>query len=380
MSPAGNKEQKDRKYVGYRRKVIALAIVVIVVVAGFSVYYFIRNEKHGNVLVVYSYDSFMAYGCNTIGYNFNAIFGHFEREYNVTIEVVNQSDPLAILEAKASHPSANIVLGLTNMNAVTAEQEHLLVKYSPPGLSYINSTLIAEMGSASSYVIPYEYSYLGIDYNKTFVAGYNFTPSFKDLLSSSNASNLLLENPALDSTGLGFLLWEIAYYKFLLKQNWQSWWSGYANNSNAKNHIFDTWGDAFNVFNTGPETNLASSYLTDPAYYHLEGYGPLGSAVSYWNGSAYGWRTIYGIGIVNGSANLPLEEAFVNYFLSPRVQNLIPENEWMYPANSTIQLPALYGMLPNPDTIISLNNYMNASYIAENMANWILQWDNLGLR
>lgn len=379
MSPAGNEEKRGSRYAGYRRKVLALAVAVIIVVAGFSVYYFLKNEKHGNVLVVYSYDSFMAYGNNSIGYNFNTIFGHFDQEYNVTIEVVNQSDPLSILEAEASHPVANIVLGLTNMNGVIAEQKNLLVKYTPPGLAYVNSTLISEMGSAASYVIPYEYSYLGIDYNTSFAGGHNFTPTFEDLLSRSNASNLLLENPASDSTGLGFLLWEIAYYKFLLKQDWQIWWQGYANNSTAKNKIYDTWGDAFNAFNTGAGTNLVSSYLTDPAYYSLEGYGPLGSAVSYYHGGAYGWRTIYGIGIVNGSGNLPLEEAFVNYFLSPRVQDLIPENEWMYPANSTIQLPSLYGMLPSQDSITPLNNYMNASYIAENISNWILQWDNLGI-
>lgn len=184
-----------------------------------------------------------------------------------------------------------------------------------------------------------------------------------------------MENPLYDSTGEGFLLWQIAYYQYLLHQDWTTWWKSIKPYAYAQGHIYDSWDTAFGYYGTGPNTNLAVSYLTDPAYNYYFSYGNgTGSTVSYHNGTAYGWQTVYCIGIVNGSANLPIDRAFVNYFLGPAVQNEIPQNEWMYPANDTIALPQSFSYAVNPTDIVPLNDYLNASTIAENVQSWELQW------
>lgn len=377
MDPAREKEPDRKRYRPYRRRLIGLVIAVIVVVAGFSIYYTVVNRQPGDqTLTVYTYGSFMAYGPNKTA-AFNQVFGTFEKEHNVTIVVKTPSQGLLqSLQAEKNSPQANIVIGLTNMNGVTAEKQGLLVNYTPPADSYINSSLLEEMGSAANYITPYEYSYLGIDYNRTFAGNTTFMPSFSDLSAETNASNLLLENPTSSNTGEGFLLWEIAYYTNILHENWTKWWN--QTKAYTSGHVYDSWGTAFNYFNTGNKTNLLVSYLTDPAYNEFFGYGNYsGSSVTYHNGQAYGWRTIYGIGIVNGSGNLPLEKEFVNYFLSPTVQTEIPTNEWMYPANSTVTLPQVFGVLPDQSNIYPLNNYITASDIAQNIQTWETQWLNL---
>ena len=96
------------------------------------------------------------------------------------------------------------------------------------------------------------------------------------------------------------------------------------------------------------------------------------------NGTEYGWRTIYNVGIVNNSGeNLSIEEDFVNYMLSGNVQQLVPLNEWMYPANGTIALPSYYSVTENQSGIVPLNNYINATDISNNIGSWDNQW--LGL-
>lgn len=375
MDPARDNEKKSR-YRPYRNRLIALVVAVIIIVAGFAIYYSkLSTSSTDKTLTVYTYSSFMAYGANKTQ-AFNTVFGAFEQQYGVKIVVKTPSAGLLnTLKSQKNSPQADIVIGLTNMNGVQAANQGLLVNYTPPADSYINSSLLNEMGSASNYITPYEYSYLGIDYNRSFTGG-NFTPSFANLTTATNASNLLLENPTTDDTGLGFLLWEIAYYKYVLNENWTKWWN--ETQAYTTGHIYDSWDTAFGYYGTGNSTNLLVSYLTDPAYNSYFGYGNgTGSAVTYHNGKAYGWRTIYGLGIVNGSKNLQLDREFVNYFLSPNVQNEIPTNEWMYPANSTITLPPSFSVLPDQSNIIPLNNYITASDIATNIQTWETQWQLL---
>ena len=385
MDPARAQDNGKGTYWSYRKKVIAIALVVVILVAGFSVYYAVINKSPGKrTLVVYTYDSFMGSGINGSTNETNAIFAAFEKEYNVSVVIKTPTNGILqqlVQDKKNQNPQADVVIGLTNMNGVTAVSQGLLVKYTPPDeAKIINSTLLDEMGTASGYITPYEYSYLGIDYNRTFADNKTFEPSFANLTTKTNASNLLLENPTSDDTGQGFLLWEIAYYEYVLKEPWANWWND--TKQSLTGHVYDSWDTAFNdYFNTGGNTNLIVSYLTDPAYYQYFGYGnPVGSAVTYHDGNAYGWRTIYGVGIVNGSKNLQLDEAFVNYILGSDVQNAIPLNEWMYPANVSTPLPAVFGNLTDQNSIIPLNNYINASEIAQNLSSWNDQWLNLNIQ
>lgn len=366
--------EKGKKMEPFKKKIIAVALGLVFVIAGFTVFYSLQDRNvSGKTLVVYTYSSFMADGLNKTQ-AYQVVFGTFEKEYHVKIVVETPQDGLlATLESQKSHPVANIVIGLTNINGIEAAKDGLLVKYVPPDSRYINSTLIQEMGCASSYLTPYEYSYLGIDYNKTGFNGSLFQPSFSDLLSPTNVSHILIENPITSETGQGFLLWEISYYEYVLHENWTLWWN--ESLPHLGDHIYNSWCSAFTAFQSSPPDYLLLSYLTDPAYNVYFGYGNFtGSTVTYHDGREYGWRTIYSIGIVNGSGSTSLAEDFVNYFLGSTVQNEIPFNEWMYPANSSIPLPSVYNVTMNHSNIIPLNDYINATDIYQNLDNWDTEW------
>lgn len=374
MNPTRENEKRGLK--PFEKKLVGVVIAVVVVIAGFSIFYEMESRKpSGNVMVIYTYGSFMEYGSHP-NQTYQKIFGTFEKEYGVTIDVEKpQAGILQTLEAQKGNPQANIVIGLTNMNGIQAVKDGLLVKYTPPADKFINSTLLSEMGYASQYITPYEYSYLGIDYNKTAFTSGLFQPTFHDLLSSRNISKLIIENPTTSNTGEGFMLWEIAYYEYVLHENWTSWWNSSLPILNKYQNITTDWSSAFSKFESSSSASLLISYLTDPAYNNYFGYGnDINSTVTVHDAKYYGWRTIYGIGIVNGTGNDSLEEKFVNYFLGSLVQNEIPTNEWMYPANSTISLPSCYNVTMNQNEIIPLNNYIDAEMIYDNIQIWETEW------
>ncbi|MBX8632211.1 MAG: thiamine ABC transporter substrate-binding protein [Thermoplasmata archaeon] len=376
MTPARDMKAKTGKRLRtFERRLLAVLITAAVVTAGFAFYYSLGSGHSGRTLVVYTYSSFLAYGSNKTA-AFNAVFGTFEREYNVNIVVrTPQLGLLQELELNKNHPQANLVIGLNNIDGVKAVHDGLLLRYTPPGDRYVNSTLLEEMGSAADYITPYEYAYLGIDYNVSVIShGQNFRPTFPEIASNRTlAENLLMEYPEYSATGEAFLLWQIAYYTYVLHQNWTEWWKQIA--PYTQGHIFQSWSEAFSKFNTGNGTDMVVSYATDPAYNEYFGYGSsVNSTVVYSNNTAYGWRTIYGIGIVNHSSDTSLSEKFVNYFLSPTVQSELPLNEWMYPANSTVPLPPVFRYAIDPSYIFPLNTYINATEISGMIGNWIDEW------
>ena len=376
MNPADEKERGIKKLKPFEKKLLGIVIALVVIVAGFAIFYTIENKNpSGKTLVICTYGGLLSYGSNK-NQTYSTVFGTFEKEYGVNIKIVTPSTGcLPALESRKNNEIANIVIGLTNLNGIKAANDGLLAKYTAPE-NYINNTLMQEMGSASSYLTPYEYSYLGIDYNKTGQVSGQFNPTFNDLLTKQNASNLLMENPTTSDTGEAFLLWEISYYENVLHQNWTTFWSSIKQYD--ANNIYDSWSSAFTQFESSSPQTLLVSYLTDPAYNVYFGYGnDVNSTVTQYGGKEYGWRTIYNIGIVNGTGNLSLEEKFVNYFLSPTVQKEIPTNEWMYPANNTITLPPSYSAAMNQTSIIPLNNYISAQEIYNNSESWILHWQSI---
>jgi len=350
--------------------------VVVVIVAGLGVYTLASQSTP--TLVIYTYDSLFG-GTNCGAANWSTVFGAFESAHDVHIDVECPGGTLAsTLLAQQNAPGADLVIGLDELTAPVADADHLLVPYAPPELANVSPRLVSEL-SPDDAVVPYEWGYLGIDYSSSFVAStggaitHATLPEF--VANASWARQLLIEDPSVDITGEEFLVWEIEYYEQVLHQDWQGFWNTVLPEMVTWPPAPD-WGTAFGEF-TSPTTHpqMVVSYTTDPAYAAANGQpGQYNSTVSWWNGTAYGWRTIYGIGIVTGTHHLSLDEQFENWFLGGTVQSLIPLNEWEYPANSTIPLPSVYDAAIDPGSITALNADTTPSQVAQNLTGWVDDW------
>ncbi|MGI0053452.1 MAG: hypothetical protein ACREC5_01320 [Thermoplasmata archaeon] len=354
-----------------RTGLLVAGIALVVLLAGYAVYAF--ESTPPATLVVYTYDSLLGGNC---GANTSA-FQPFESAHHITIRFECPAGSLAsALIAEKDAPVADLVVGLNEITGPQAEAAGVLDPYQPPGLANVSPALAAAISTDGS-VTPYEWGYLGIDSCPSFVTatgGASERWSFPQAAANLTwARNLIVENPVIDTTGEEFLVWEIQFYEQVLHENWTSFWSRIAPSMTDAS----SWSDAFYSDFTCARGTPGSvvSYVTDSAYGAAQSPPvPQPSSLSWWNGTAYGWKTIYGVGIVRGSAHLSLDKQFVNYLLSGPLQSQLPTTEWEYPANATIALPSVYGNVSNLSAVHALNDGVSPATIAVDISTWLDEW------
>jgi thiamine transport system substrate-binding protein len=354
------------------------AVALVVVLAGFGVAEYLSTGVGEPTLVVYTYSSIFG-GPGTPAYS--EVFDTFANAHHIHLDVEFPSGTLvSTLLSQENAPGADLVVGLDEITATQAEQHGLLVPYAPPELENVSPELIGDI-SPDHAVVPYDWGYLAIDYNRSF---YNVSDgtvaraTFPDFSTNASwANQLLIEDPTVDITGEEFLVWQVEYYEQVLHQNWTDFWTGVFPHLSYK--PAPDWSTAFGEFSSPPNNpGMVVSYSTDPAYAAFYGVGgQFNSTVSWWNGTAYGWQTIYGVGIVRGSHHLTLDQEFESWLLSGTVQSLVPTNEWEYPANSSIALPAVYAAALNPAGIVPLNNGTTPTDVVGSLNGWLTSYQEL---
>ncbi|MCI4366362.1 MAG: hypothetical protein L3K08_01275, partial [Thermoplasmata archaeon] len=325
--------------------------------AGYAGLVALTTPSGPTAILIYSYNSLLGGACGTANATANnAVFGAFERAHNVRVEIECPEGTLVgTLQAQSNAPVADVVLGLDEITGRQAVGLDLLSPYTPPGLANVNASVLRALG-ASGYVTPYEYGYLAIDYNTSFdLATHGGVQNWSFPQTASNgswASGLLGEDPTIDITGEEFLLWEIAFYTQVLHEPWQDFWQSV----DGRMAFAPDWGTAFSEFVTPPANPpMVVSYSLDPAYEAATGGYGYNSTVGSWNGSSYGWETVYGAGIVHGSKHPTLDQELVRWLLNGGVQSNFPPNEWEYPANGTVPWPGVFSDGVAPSSIVPLD-------------------------
>ncbi len=352
--------------------VIILAIVIIVATLGYLYITGWFTPRKEDIVVVYTYESLLAWGPDP-NKTWDKVFGGFERTYGIKVKVVKFSDAGEMLakvieEVKSGKVEADVVIGLDNIQIIKAKKEGVLEPYTPSNIDEIYDWLI-EAYDPDHYAIPYDYSLIAFVYdtkyiNKTTMENITFESFYDPELGGT----LIVEDPRTSSTGLSFLLYQITVYEKYLGKDWKEWWE------KVRPRVEKSWGDAYDRF-LNEEYHIVVSYATDPAYsmffYNSTRYG---AALVKYNGKLLGWLQIEGIGIVKGAPHKEAAKKFVEWFLSKEVQEEIPLNNWMYPANKYAKLPDVYKYAIDMSQVEVVNLKMPSSEIAEKLDTWINEW------
>lgn len=353
-------------------------VAALVLVAGFGAYYYLATTRSSCVsgdhtLVIETYASFFDSGANPAAAR-ASVFTNFENATHSHVCVEYATGDLATSLLTSGGPRPDLVIGLDELTAPRVDAAGLLIPYVPPELSDVSPALVRDLAPDHS-VVPYEYGFIGLDYNVSYDQTHGHPFSTGDYLATvagnrSLATQFLYEVPP-DITGEEFLVQEVAFYTEVLHQNWTDFWHAIGTVAPSATD----WGTGFSEFSAGDYASFVS-YTTDPAYDAY--FGPAGaintSAIRYAD-TNYSWESIYGLGIVRGGVhNLTLAEQFENWLLSGPVQAEIPTNEWEYPANDTTLLPGAFNWSLKPASIVALNSFEPANETAENLPAWILQW------
>ena len=363
----------------FGRQLLAIAVVVVVVLAGYASYsYLIHQPPAGTTqLVVYTYGSFFGGNCS-ISTPLALALAPFERAHHVSVALECPADLLATLESEKSAPAADVVIGLDEITAPEALANGLVTPYVSSQLAHVPGSVANEL-DAGHGITPYEWGYLAIDYTPAFYAatgGAVAHSSFANFTANQSWRNgLLIENPTTDIVGEEFLLWQIEFYEAVLHEDWTSWWQDGA----AKLPSAPDWSTAFTEFSNQPATYpTVVSYTTDAAYATANGApGSLNTTVTNWNGTEYGWRSVYGAAVVKGSAHTALDQELIDWLLEGDVQAAIPTNEWEYPANTTTALPSSFAAAIDPSRIVPLDDYTTPTAIAQALPSYLSEWQTL---
>lgn len=359
---------------------MVLVVAVIVSVAGFGTYYYVETSRSQcaggpHTLVVETYASFLGSGSDPASAR-AAVFGGFENATHSRVCVRYATSDLATTLLTSGAPRPDVVVGVDELTAPRLDAAGLLIPYAPPELAQVSPLLVARLATDHS-AVPYEFGFIGLDYNVSFDASHGHPFSSGTYLQTvaenrSLAAQFLYEAPP-DITGEEFLAMQIAFSTSVLHQNWTTFWHTVGRVAPSATD----WSSGFSEFSAGAYASFVS-YTSDPAYGAY--FGPAGAtntSVLRFGGTNYSWESIYGVGIVRGGVhNLTLAQQFERWLLSGAIQQTLPTNEWEYPSNSTVAVPGVFNWSVPPASIVPLNSFESANTTAANLPSWILAWQS----
>ncbi|SLM64635.1 MULTISPECIES: thiamine ABC transporter substrate binding subunit [Dickeya] len=302
-----------------------------------------------STLTVYTYESFSSeWGPGP------SIKTAFEKTCDCELKFVALEDGVALLNRlrmEGKNTPADVVLGLDNNLVQAAEQTGLFAKH---GID--TGALAVPGGWQNATFLPFDYGYFAFVYNKDKLK--NPPASLKELVEGPQAWKVIYEDPRTSTPGLGLLLWMQKVYGDNAPDAWQK--------LAAKTvTVTKGWSEAYGLFLKG-EADLVLSYTTSPAYHVIAEKKENYAAANFSEGH---YLQVEVAAPLAGSKNPQLAAQFLQFMVSPTVQNLIPTTNWMYPAIRT-DLPAGYQNLSVPANALTFS----AQQVAEQRAGWVQAW------
>lgn len=324
-------------------------------------------------LVVMTHDSFAVS---------EAVIRQFEQEQGVTVEFLKAGDAGEALNKAClsrNNPLADVFFGVDNTFLSRALACDIFEPYASPALAAIPAGLQID---PEQRLLPVDFGYVNLNFDRRWFEqqGIPAPQTLRDLVQPAYRGLLVVPNPATSSPGLAFLLATVAAFGENGDYTYLDFWRELRANDVL---VTDGWSDAyFSHFTVGSsgagDRPLVVSYSTSPAadVFYSEGaksepdsgnISPPGEA----------FRQIELVGILQGTQQLALAQAFVDFMLGTAFQEDIPLQMFVYPANSQAAIPDLfrqYAPAPAEPAVL------DPAAIEANRERWIEAWTETVLR
>lgn len=312
--------------ISQRSRGFSLAAVVVAVAA--SLLIFSCQAADPKNLVVWTYDSFVSEWGPGAG-----LAALFEKKTGIKVEFVSKGDGGALLASVLSEgrkTGADLVIGLDNNSAGRALESGLFAAAKLPNLSKVDAKLLLD---EKNRLVPYDFGDFAIIWDSE--SGLEPPSSLEDLTKPEYAKKLILMDPRTSTPGLGFLAWTQAVYG----EGWKDYWKRLGPSVLA---MTPGWDTGYGLFTKG-EAPLVLSYSTSPAYHKAYEESERYKALVFAEGHS---AQIELAGALAASRRRKEAEKFLDFLLSEEAQALLPETQWMYPANTATALPASFSVVP----------------------------------
>ncbi|MGC9394343.1 MAG: thiamine ABC transporter substrate-binding protein [Anaerolineae bacterium] len=312
------------------------------------------------------------------------VIARFEAANNATVQFLKAGDTGKMLNQailSRDNPQADVLYGIDNTFLSRALNANIFEPYKATALSAIPTALHLD---TEYRVVPTDFGDVCLNYDKAYFDEHALPipQSLVDLTKPEYKALLVVENPASSSPGLAFLIATIGVFG---EDHYLDFWADLRANDVL---VVDGWDTAYyNEFSGGAYSEgvrpLVVSYATSPAaevYFSDAAESgraltepPTGAVTA--PGTCF--RQIEFAGILTGTENRDLAEAFIEFLLGADFQADIPLQMWVFPANPNVALPQVFVEFALEATQPA---EVPAAAIEANRERWIEAWADVVLR
>ena len=310
------------------------------------------------------------------------VLGQFEAQHNVRVEILQAGDAGVVLNQailSADNPMADVLYGVDNTLLSRALNADIFEPYSSPLLSQIPGDLALD---PEHRVLPVDYGDVCLNYDKAWFEEHGLTPptSLDDLVREDYRALTVVENAASSSPGLAFMLATIGRYGESGDYTWLDYWADLRDNDVL---IVEGWEDAYwgqFTYGSGGEGDrpIVVSYASSPPVEVLFAEEELDEApTAALIADDTCFRQVEFVGILRGTENRDLAEAWIDAMLDTAFQEDIPLHMFMFPANQNAQLPQVF-----VDFATIAERPVSIDYVAieANRETWLSDWTAVALQ
>ncbi len=312
-------------------RVCAVLILFMVALTTFSG----CTKKEDTKLVVY--------GPESMSFMNDTLIPWLKDTKGIEVEFVPVNGLVSMLELEKNNPKADIVMGLTAINATQAKEKGFLAPYKPKGTDRLQSEDFVM--DPEWYVSAFDYGALAVNYNTTTLA----TPprSFEDMIAMGGRS-LIVEDPR-SLTGQEVMLWSYALYG----DKWEEFWTRM---KPAVLAVAPGWSEAFAKLQAG-EAPMMMGFATSDLYFTD---GKFDSFIPEEGGYIY----LEGAALVAKKHIKSAAKSFMDALWDPEFQKTMLEQNYMLPVTA-YKLPAEYAGVPFADRIVRLPMGLSSEKVEE---------------
>ncbi len=301
-----------------------------------------------------------------------ALIDAFERDHNVQVNILKSGDGGAALNkailAKDA-PLADVFYGVDNTFLSRALGSGIFDAYASPALKSIPDAFKLD---PQDRALPVDYGDVCLNYDKAYFASHNLAvPGSLDDLAQPEYRNLLVvEDPATSSTGLAFLLATVARFG---DPGYIGYWKALRANGLV---VVDGWSTAYYTNFSGSSGHgqqpIVVSYASSPPAEVVFADPPIDEPpTAALTAQDMCFRQIEFVGILHGTKNRDLAEAFIDFMLSTPFQEDMPLKMFVFPVDPSAKLPDVFTRFA---AVPSQPATLTPDAIAANRENWIATW------
>jgi thiamine transport system substrate-binding protein len=301
------------------------------------------------------------------------VLASFTDRTGISVEILQGGDAGTVVNQAIltkDNPIADVLFGIDSTFLSRALDEDIFTPYTAPDLASVPDELKVD---PDHRVTPIDVGDVCINYDKAALAGLGLDPpaTLADLALPEYAGLLVVQDAAVSSPGLAFLLATIATFGESGDTTWIDYWQDLRANDVL---VASDWEQAyFSAFSGGAGTGdrpIVVSYASSPPAEVVLSDPPVTEAPT--AGMASGcYRQIEFAGVLRGTAHPDAAAELIDFMLSLEFQEDIPLSMFVYPARSDATLPDVFvanSTVPVDPVILA------PDVIAENRDEWLATW------